>query len=199
MSRDAEGRFWLTVQGAHTHFHSTLCARCPYHVAGCCSHPPPYDWADVARVLSLGGRAHLERSLADEKLFLEAGGLRFATPKVKASPRAPRTARCVFLGERGCVLDPREKPAVCNYYVCDEALGGPPERNPRGAEAYFAYALVRELWTRWTAEIARVVADRYPDGPTVLDDALVALLTRTFARLEDEAGLAHLRPPRLDE
>jgi hypothetical protein len=186
-------RFWLTVLGAHTHLHATACSACPHHVFGCCSHPPPYDWADVARVLSLGGRAHLEGALARGDLTLTRGGLRFATPK-RRGPRGKRVQGCVFLGEAGCVLDPREKPAVCNYYVCETALGGPPERNPHGDRPFFAYAVVRELWTRWTHEVGRVVDEAYRDACPAFDEALVTLLVETYERLEREAGLEGARP-----
>lgn len=103
----------------------------------------------------------------------------------------------MFLEASGCTLDAREKPAVCNYYACESALGGAPERNPHGGAPFVAYAAVRELWTRWTAEVAEVVRTAYPEGPEALDDALVTLLVTSYERLEREAGLSHLRPPPL--
>jgi len=160
-------------------------------------------------VLVLGGRGHIEASLAGGELTFTPTGLRFATPKRKDSPSSPRTARCVFLGVGGCTLDARQKPAVCNYYVCDDAMGGAAEAHratdgpdavtPFPASPFLAYGALRELWTRWTAEVSRVVSEAYPAGPASLDDGLVALLVTTYERLEAAAGLRDTRPPPLPE
>lgn len=191
-NRPPRGRFSLTVLGAHTHLHSSLCVTCPYEAAGCCTSPPPYDWADVGRVLALAstGRAHLTRALSEGKLLATSTGLAIVRTKRKFSPTEPRTARCVFLGPEGCTISPHEKPAVCNYYVCEAAQGGPPDENPLGAVPFTAYAALRELWTRWALETNRVVEEAYSGDVPPFDDRLALLLVTTYQRLEHEAGLA---------
>lgn len=215
--RDASGRLSLTVLGAHTHLHSTLCMACPYETAGCCTSPPPYDWADVARVLSLGGLSHFESALARGHLRPTPDGFTIRRKKRKDRPNEAKTARCVFHGVEGCTIDARVRPATCNYYVCDAGLGGPPDQNPRGEEPYMVYAVLRELWSRWNVDIAQRVSEAFPD-PDVRatlgrprqgqpaeanrgssePPMFVRFLVATFERLERAWGLGSARPSSLE-
>ena len=116
----------LTViaDGVHTRLESPLCNRCPQGITGCCAAPPVIAWADLGRIVSLGGAQWLLDQLAGNKLYPCPRGLaihRVDNPDVVTTGRAKK---CVYHGERGCTVAHDRRSATCNYYVCDDALGG---------------------------------------------------------------------------
>lgn len=144
---------------------SELCAQCPYSPAGCCVAPPRYDWSDLGRVVTHGGLEWLLARVADGSLRPVEHGYALTRVKRRVLPThgSPRLAKCVFHdGASGCTIDPKQRPATCNFYLCDSALES--RRRREGAEAE---ALARRVhdelvgkFTRWDAELdARVRAE----------------------------------------
>jgi hypothetical protein len=104
---------------------STLCAQCPHSPAGCCVAPPRYDWSDLARVVRHGHGAWLRARIAAGELRANEHGLTIHRPARRLSEDrgAPRLARCAFHeGRTGCTIDETQRPATCNYYLCEQAL-----------------------------------------------------------------------------
>jgi Fe-S-cluster containining protein len=187
-------RVTLALAGPHTRILSSLCARCPYSPSGCCTSPPPFDWADLARVAALGGVPFLREQIALGNLTVTPQGLRIRRTKGRPQPGQRRHLRCVFLGPEGCSIDPDRRPATCNYYVCEEGLGGP-VRGPVDAGApFFAHATLRELWRRWNEAVEARVAATWPAGPG-WDDAFFSWLVALLRELEAEAGFPPSHPP----
>ncbi len=105
---------------------STLCAACPHSPAGCCVAPPRYDWSDLARVVRHGHGEWLRTRLAAGDLRVNDHGLTIHRPARRLTDAygAPRLARCAFHdGRVGCTIGETQRPATCNYYLCDHALG----------------------------------------------------------------------------
>jgi len=117
---------------------SGLCARCPYSAGGCCVAPPRYDLSDVARVVAHGGRDWLLAQLAAKRIRQAEGGywLTLARPKRPLGEGCPREAACVFLTSSGCSIAHEQKPATCNYYVCDAAVAEDAAQAPTRREAH---------------------------------------------------------------
>jgi hypothetical protein len=77
--------------------------------------------------VALGGRDWLLAEIAAGRIGSSGEGLAIARRRGPARPGGPRVAKCVYHGASGCSIAGETRPAACNYYVCDEALGGPPE------------------------------------------------------------------------
>jgi Fe-S-cluster containining protein len=130
----------------------------------------------------------LREQIALGNLMITPQGLRIRRTKGRLVPGQRRHLRCVFLGPEGCTIDPDLRPATCNYYVCEEGLGGP-IRGPVGeGEPFVAYAALRELWRRWNEDIEARVAAAWPDGPG-WDEPFFAWLAALLREREVEAGL----------
>ena len=133
-----------------TVFGSTLCAQCPHSPAGCCVAPPRYDWSDLARVVRHGHGAWLRARLAAGDLRPNEHGLTLHRPARRLSEDrgAPRLARCVFHdGDAGCTIDETQRPATCNYYLCDRAL--------ESADDALAAARARQVHDELVADFVR--------------------------------------------
>lgn len=151
----------LTLAGIHSLVLSPLCARCPSGRAGCCEAPPAIAWADIGRIVSLGGRDFLLGEI-------EAGRLR-KTPRGLAIERAPANgdfpARCTYLGEGGCALPPERRSATCNYYVCEDALAlaeGEPDK--RAARARGLNERLADVLGRVDLELSMRIDEVFPEG-----------------------------------
>ncbi|HEX7665805.1 MAG TPA: hypothetical protein VF407_14865 [Polyangiaceae bacterium] len=171
----------LAIAGADTVLGSELCARCPHSPAGCCVAPPRYDWSDLARVVRHGFRDWLVEHVAEGDLVPNANGLTIKRPKGRLTndPGAPRFSRCTFhTAEKGCTIDERQRPATCNFYLCDSALGDADDR----AGARRAREVHDELVARFV-EWDRVLAERVREWP--VEDRYGA---RFFDWLAEEAA-----------
>lgn len=113
----------FVARGIHQRLESPLCGACPQGVTGCCAAPPVIAWADLGRIVTLGGRDWLLAELAAERLYPCARGL--AMKRVDNPDRATtgREKKCVYHGDGGCTIAHDRRSATCNYYVCDDALG----------------------------------------------------------------------------
>src|SRR5690348_16239953 len=112
----------IELSGVHTRLCSTLCAECPQGPAGCCVSPPEFDWSDIGRVVSQGGRDWLLEQLAAKNLLPVARGLGLRRELRKESLTAPRENKCVYHGPLGCTITPERRPATCNYFLCEDAF-----------------------------------------------------------------------------
>jgi hypothetical protein len=157
----------LTLAGAHTLLTSTLCARCPQGPAGCCASPPAVAFADIGRIVRLGGRDFLLSELAAGRLRPIARGLAI----LRAPPAGDLPARCVDHGPAGCSIPHDRRSATCNYYICDDAFafGGEAEaeKDRRGAlaKARRVHDRLTALYGQWDIAIGERVRSRYPGGP----------------------------------
>ncbi|MBI2388323.1 MAG: hypothetical protein HYV09_01790 [Deltaproteobacteria bacterium] len=148
----------------HLKLDAELCGRCPQGVTGCCAAPPVVAWADLGRIVLLGGRDWLLAELAAGRLYPCARGLalqRVENPDAAATGRAKK---CVHHGERGCTIPPDRRSATCNYYVCDEAWSEAGDtRELRRARA--SQERLTEDYARWDLLLGERVRARHPDGP----------------------------------
>jgi hypothetical protein len=160
----------LHIAGADTHMTSSLCVQCPHAAAGCCVAPPRYAWADIARVVAHGGALWLMDAIARGAVipFREGLTLRRVKARVRAEPTSPRVAKCVFHdGGRGCTIDAMQRPATCNYYVCESVFESARQSNGSAAEAAgrAAHADMVTTYTAWDTHLNEYVAQLYPEGP----------------------------------
>jgi len=109
-------REWVTVEfaGPETRIETSLCSHCPRGEAGCCATPPPYSLAEIGRVAAVpGGGAWLAQEVAAGRLLLQPETLQ----------PAQVAGACVYWQRgRGCTLEPAQRPAQCNFFICGEAL-----------------------------------------------------------------------------
>lgn len=171
----------LALAGAHTHLTSPLCARCPQGSTGCCAAPPVVAWADLGRIVSLGGRDWLLAEIAAGRLRPCPRGL--AIDRVE-NPDAAATGwprRCVYHGAKGCTIAPERRSATCNYYVCDDAFEHA-ERRGDPSVARRVHDRLTELYARWDLELAAQV------GEPSWDAAFLDALGAAFERLARDAG-----------
>lgn len=182
---------YLEIAGPHTRLCSSLCAECPQGNTGCCAGPPELDWADIGRVVALGGRDFLLAEIASRNLFPVAGGLQIRRVRTRTTSADPRRPRCVYHSPKGCSIDPSQRSATCNYYLCEDAFvhGGIAKGNPDALAARKAHASLREQFSRWNAILAERVRAEHPEGPSFSPGFLDWL----GAELEAVAG-----PMRLD-
>jgi hypothetical protein len=172
----------LAMAGPHTAILSTLCARCPIGPTGCCASPPGIEWSDLGRIVSLGGRTFLLEQLAAGRLRPGRRGLLIQ----RVEPRAGDLKRCVFHGPEGCTIEPSQRAATCNYYVCEDALVAGGEAEGAGRTALEA---IVALYGRWDLEIAERVATRWPEGPP-WDEGFLDWLAVEYGRVTRAARRA---------
>jgi hypothetical protein len=170
----------LELAGAHTRLGSSLCGRCPQGPAGCCAAPPAVAWADIGRIVSLGGRSWLLDQIRTGCLRPGARGLsilRVGSPDVGP-------ARCVYHGPEGCTIPPEQRSATCNYYLCDDALvhGGEARGDPAAVAGREAHEALTAFYGRWDLEIAERIRRVWPEGVR-WDEPLLDWLGREVERL----------------
>lgn len=154
----------LDLAGVDSLVLSPLCRRCPQGRAGCCAAPPAVAWADIGRIVRLGGRDFLLDELRAGRLVPSARGL--SIRRVAASDGFP--ARCTYLGpaDRGCVLTPDRRSATCNYYLCDDAFAlAEREGDPLVPAARLAHDRIVDLLGQCDIELSALVSERFPAGP----------------------------------
>ena len=172
----------LRVLGAHSHITSSQCADCPHSAGGCCRAPPRLDWADLGRIVQLGGRDWLLEEVAAGRLQQIPRGLAIRRRKTFLAPGKPRDLACAYLGSSGCSISPERRPATCNYYVCDEAL-----LVGSGAAQAQARKLHESLVSRyilWDACFVQEIDELWPEGPPY-DTAFFDWLGRRFRELSE--------------
>lgn len=194
-------RVSLVVLGTSTRVLSTLCGECPHHAAGCCHAPPPYDLADLARVVRAeGGMAFLRQALEDGAVVVEGiarpRALHLATHKrriVQGSQVKGRARACSQLADEGCSLHPSFRPATCNYFVCGAGLHD--ETAPE--DPRIPFELLREWWTR----VNRAFDEEFPELPERwwTDEDQLRALGDFLAAYELRAGLAAELPSTDDQ
>lgn len=120
MERPREPPVRLVLLGPHTRLVADLCAACPQGATGCCSAPPDLSWADLGRVVALGGLDWVLAELGEGRLLAGPRGL--VVRRVASDEPASGATKCVYHGELGCTLTPDLRSAACNYYLCKDAL-----------------------------------------------------------------------------
>lgn len=173
----------LELAGANTRIHAALCSACPQGPAGCCAAPPAVAWADLGRIVTLGGAAWLLDELRAGRLRPSPRGL--AIQRVAPAEIDGRAwpGRCVYLGATGCTILPERRSATCNYYVCDDALArGDAEGEAAAREGRAAHEVLEHCYGEWDREIGERVAATWPDGPT-WDEAFLQWLSGEAQRL----------------
>lgn len=163
---------------------SELCAKCPYSPAGCCVAPPRYDWSDLGRVVAHGHLDWLVAGLAAGRFTRIEHGLALTRVKGRVLPtrEAPRLAKCVFHdGATGCTIDPTQRPATCNFYLCESALdeGAKSGQHADVAEARRVHDALVEQFVSWDQRLDERVR-RQGD-----DIALVELLAQLGERFTE--------------
>jgi len=178
----------LELAAVHSLILSPLCGQCPHGRAGCCEAPPAVAWADVGRIVSLGGRDFLLGEILAGRLTPQKRGLSIR----RAPPSEPLPERCVYLGRSGCRLSPVQRSATCNYYLCEEAFAAAAEAgDPRVRQGRALRDDLTARFGRWDLELAERIVARYPDGAP-WDAVFLDWLGVTFEALVREARL----PPR---
>jgi len=176
----------LVLLGPHTRVVASLCAACPIGPVGCCATPPDLSWADIGRVVSLGGTAWLAEETRTGRLRRGPHGL--VVERIAADPLS---TKCVYHGEQGCTVSPDRRSAACNYYVCGDALAVD-EPGVTGAEAASrAWTAQYETWDEvLSAEVGGWAAR--PESPDD-DTQLFEHLGRRFLELSGQSPDMH--PP----
>jgi hypothetical protein len=184
----------LDLYGAHTRLGSSLCAECPHGPSGCCVSPPPVDWSDIGRMVALGGRDFVLERIATGAFVPSDRGLRIRRVKGRQSNTEPMRNQCVFFGRGGCTITPDQRPATCNYYLCEDAYaeGGARRGTPEALFAREAHELLREHYTRWDDELTARIRSTYPDGAP-WDAAFLDWLGQSFVELVEASGEAFER------
>lgn len=170
----------LRVLGAHSHVTSSQCAECPHAAGGCCRAPPRLDWADLGRIVQLGGRDWLLGELAAGRLQPIPRGLAIQRRKMVLGPGKPRDLACAYLGSGGCTIPPERRSATCNYYVCEEALQVGSSATQAQARRLHESLVARYI--RWDEVFVEEIAAASPDGPAY-DAAFFDWLGRRFTEL----------------
>jgi hypothetical protein len=184
----------LELAGAHTHLVSPLCSRCPHGRAGCCAAPPAVAWADIGRIVALGGRDWLLEQIRAENLRPMARGLAMRRAPAGVVGGEVYPERCGYLGPSGCTIAPDRRSATCNYYLCDEGFAegqGSPDR----ARARDAHERLVALYGRWDLEIKAAIDERFPEGVS-WNAAFLDWMGEAWKKREREAkrALGALRP-----
>ncbi len=183
----------LVVLGAHTELLTPLCARCPHSPAGCCISPPPVDWSDLGRIVSLGGRDWLLGELAAGRLVPTDFGARTKKARGRTGPDGPRVAKCVHHGPTGCTVPPSRRAATCNYYVCESAFdeGTRAELASDRAtteRARRAHAALQSHYEALDAELGRRIRSQWPEPPA-FDAPFLEALGAWFDELSADFAL----------
>lgn len=154
----------LDLAGVDSLLLSPLCRRCPQGRAGCCAAPPAVAWADIGRIVGLGGRDFLLHEMQNGRLVPSARGL--SIQRIPASDGFP--TRCTYLGpdDRGCVLAPHQRSATCNYYLCEDAFVlAEQEHDPLVLRARLGHERIADLLGQCDIALSTLVTDRFPEGP----------------------------------
>jgi hypothetical protein len=155
----------LQLAGVDSLLLSPLCRRCPQGRAGCCAAPPAIAWADIGRIVTLGGRDFLLLEMQAGRLLPSPRGLSIL--RVPANDEFP--ARCTYLGpsDQGCRLEPSHRSATCNYYLCDDAfLLAEEQADPLVAKARGAHDRIADFLGRCDLELSELVGATFPEGPS---------------------------------
>jgi hypothetical protein len=143
---------------------TTLCAACPHGAKGCCVVPPRLALADIARIVRHGGRDWLLGELQTGRIVAMGAWMILTRPADAGA--------CVYLSERGCTIANERRPATCNFYVCESALGA-------GGESADVARSTRDQeesdYAQWDALLARLANERAPQG-IVFDAATLDFL-----------------------
>lgn len=151
----------LDLAGVDSLLLSPLCRRCPHGRAGCCAAPPAVAWADIGRIVRLGGRDFLLAEIREGRLVPSPRGLFIR--RVAASEGFP--ARCTYLaGDRGCVLTPDRRSATCNYYLCEDGFVlAEQEGDPLVRTSRLVHERVADLLGQCDLELSALVTERFPE------------------------------------
>lgn len=193
-------RLHLTVAGIDSVLGSEQCASCTYSRAGCCVAPPRFDWSDLARVVRHDGLDWLLEQLAAGRLVRIDHGLSLRRDKGRVTPDrgSPRLAKCTFHdGRVGCTIASERRPATCNIYLCDHALGASEEAGDPGSAARAREvhdALVRDF-VRWDAILDERVRAEWPDPELRYSREFFGWLAEAFAELTDRSVGGHEQGP----
>lgn len=186
-------RLTLTILGADSVFGAQTCAHCWYSPAGCCVTPPRYDWSDLGRVVSHGGRDWLLARIGDGSLVPVEHGFAVRRRHEPLDPEHPAHGiiKCTFhTSSAGCSIEETRRPATCNFYMCTQSLDAAAEAgDSRDAErALRVHDRLVDRLAAWDAVLhARVVqewpADRRQTAAffTWLGKAFSALHASTLA------------------
>jgi hypothetical protein len=151
----------LEVNSVHSLALSPLCASCPQGRAGCCAAPPAIAWADLGRIVLLGGRDFLLDELKAGRLRPSKRGLSIL--RVPANEDFP--ARCNYLGPKGCVLEPAKRSSTCNHYLCEDALTlAESEGDPSACIARNVTDNLAAILGRFDLVLAELIDELYPEG-----------------------------------
>jgi hypothetical protein len=186
--------FRLTLAGPDTHVLSSLCAACPYAAAGCCVAPPRYSWSDIARVVVHGETEWLVAQVALGHLVPFEHGLSLLR---RVEPGSSEAKKCVFHEDgKGCSIRPEQRPATCNYYVCDRALEDGAKlgyaRDVAKTQDVLEHLVAR--FVAWDETLAERVRPEGSDGAWLTLGPEKANLEKARARLADLAcGFEQLR------
>jgi hypothetical protein len=176
----------LDLLGADTHLHSSLCCRCPQGRAGCCASPPAIAWADIGRIVSLGGRDWLFDQMQEGNLIPGTRGLviRRAEASEDEAGRWPR--RCIYLGPIGCTIPAERRSATCNYYLCDDAFVHGEGATARSvvSSARRAHGTLTDFFGRLDLLIAERIEQHFGTPPW--DEAFLEWLGREYRHLVEE-------------
>jgi hypothetical protein len=159
----------LTVLGTDSSIGSSLCASCPHSPAGCCVAPPPLSFADLGRIVSLGGRDWLLHELSRGNLTPHDRGLQLRRRKGRAhgdARGAPRVSKCVFHGPGGCTIAHSQRSATCNLYICDSALHQRDADRQTSRDARALHGSISAQLIAITDRLRARLRDECPEGPT---------------------------------
>lgn len=154
----------LQLAGVDTLLLSPLCRRCPQGRAGCCAAPPAIAWADIGRIVTLGGRDFLLAEMAAGRLLPSPRGLSI----LRVPEKDDFPARCAYLGpaDQGCVLDPRRRSATCNYYLCEDGFVlAEQEADPLVFKARQSHDRIADFLGRCDLELSELVQAHFRDVP----------------------------------
>ncbi len=182
-----EPRLKLSVAGPDSVLGSALCAICPHSPAGCCVAPPRYDWSDLARVVQHGHAAWLLERMQARRLLPVDHGFAIRRDKGRITPDrgAPRLAKCTFHdGARGCTIDPTQRPATCNFYLCESSLDDASRAGEHAAvaEARAVHDALVADFVRWDAALDARVRAEWPADRRISAEFL-SWLGRTLEEL----------------
>lgn len=186
----------LEMANEHTRLHSTLCMQCPHGSTGCCASPPGVDWADIGRIVGLGEREWLLEQIATGRLHRGARGLLIERVTNREANAGVWPTKCVYHGPQGCTIQPEQRSATCNYYICDDAfaVGGEQQGDSDAVQGREIHAILMALYGRWDIALGERIATCYSNGAP-WDGPFLDWVGTEYARLVRGArrDLAQLR------